>query len=68
MITFLNGTAPLLVSTKGVAVSSRPSMGFNSLIALTPGRRAVAVRFVHQQHQVVQAGKIIEIALADIFG
>ena len=34
---------------------------------LEAGLGAVAVRFVHQQHEVGQAGEIVEVALADIF-
>ena len=66
MITFLNGTAPLLVSTKGVAVNSKPKHGLQLVDRPDAGRRTVAVRFVHYQHQVVQAGKVIEITFADI--
>ena len=34
--TFLNATGPLLVSTNGVAVTSKPINGLSSLIALIP--------------------------------
>ena len=46
----------------------QPQHGLQLVDCPDAGRRTVAVRFVHNQHEVVQAGKVIEVAFADVFG
>ena len=43
-----------------------PRQGLSSLMALMPAEGPVAVRFVHDDNQVVQACEIVEVALADV--
>ncbi len=65
-MTFWNATGPRLVSTKGVAVSSRPEDRLQLVNRPHARRRAVAMRFVHEQHKIAQTREIVEVAFADL--
>ena len=65
-MTFLKGTGPLADSTCGVAVSSRPRIGFELVDGPDARAGPVAVRLVHEEHEVVEVGQVVEVALADV--
>ena len=65
---FLNGTAPLLVSTNGVAVKiTKPSDWLQFIDGADARRGPVTMRLVHQHYQVGQTREVIEITLPDVF-
>ena len=64
-MTFLNGDRPARAFNEWRRGQLKAKHRLQLVDRAHSGRGAVAVRFIHQQHQVGQARQIVEIALAD---